>query len=153
MTFGRNSQMVEHYRRLRRQRTAGERGESGFTLIELLIVIVVMGILAAVVIFALGGVTGKSQVAACNTDAKSVVTAVYAFEAGGNSSTLLTAANGSGLLTGTNYGGPYIQSWPSDTGYSIGVDQASGATTGEVDVKIGTGGTWTVYSPTACVNA
>jgi prepilin-type N-terminal cleavage/methylation domain-containing protein len=139
--------MVEHYREIQRQRA----GESGFTLIELLIVIVVMGILAAVVIFALGGVTGKSQVAACNTDAKTVVTAVYAFEAGGNSTNLLTSPNGSGLLTGTADNGPYIQTWPSDTGYSIGIAQTGNA--GEVDVKIGTGGTWTAYSPTACNGA
>ena len=52
--------------------------EAGFTLIELLIVIVVLGILAAIVIFSLTGVTGQSQAAACNTDAKTVETAVAA---------------------------------------------------------------------------
>ena len=146
--------MVEHYRKLQQRRAADERCESGFTLIELLIVIVVMGILAAVVIFALGGVSGKSQVAACNTDAKTVVSGVYAFEAGaGNTPGQLTSAAGSGLLTGTGNGGPYLQSWPSNTGYSIGIAQATGNTPGEVDVKIGSGGTWTAYSPTACVGA
>ena len=71
--------MISTYQRLKRQRDAGE--ISGFTLIELLIVIVVLGILAAVVIFALGGITGKSQLAACQADGATVSTAFAAFRA------------------------------------------------------------------------
>jgi type II secretory pathway pseudopilin PulG len=47
---------------LKRRCDAGE--IDGFTLIELRIVIVVPGILVAVVIFALGGITGKNAKAA-----------------------------------------------------------------------------------------
>ena len=72
--------MFQRYRELQ-ERRANEESEGGFTLIELLIVIVVLGILAAIVIFSLTGVTGQSAVAACNTDAKSVETAVAAYEA------------------------------------------------------------------------
>ena len=53
-------------------RKHGDRTELGFTLIELLIVIVVLGVLAAVTVFALGGVTSQSAVSACNADAKTV---------------------------------------------------------------------------------
>ena len=42
--------------------------EEGFTLVELLVVIVILGILAAVVVFAVGGITDKGDSAATNTD-------------------------------------------------------------------------------------
>jgi general secretion pathway protein G len=105
-------QMISTYKRLKRRRDAGEI-ESGFTLIELLIVIVVLGILAAVVIFALGGITGKSQVAACQADGATVATAIAAW----NNQNVGTPASTAGL-TG---GGAYIQSWPSNSGYAFNI--------------------------------
>ena len=99
--------MISTYQRLKRRRDAGE--INGFTLIELLIVIVVLGILAAVVIFALGGITGKSALASCQADGATVSTAMAAFSAQNPSVT-----PSSTLLTGTTDGGPYVQSWPSN---------------------------------------
>ena len=55
--------MFEKYREIQ-ARKADENDESGFTLIELLIVIVVLGILAAVVVFALE-VTGHRPECRC----------------------------------------------------------------------------------------
>jgi prepilin-type N-terminal cleavage/methylation domain-containing protein len=107
--------MISTYQRLKRQRDAGE--IDGFTLIELLIVIVVLGILAAVVIFALGGVTGKSAIAACQADGATVSTAISAFNAQ-NPGTPVTQA----LLLGNTNGGPYLQSWPSNgTHYNFAI--------------------------------
>ena len=57
------------------------RTEEGFTLIELMIVIVILGVLAGIVIFAVGGVTDKGDVAACKSDVKTLSVAVEAYKA------------------------------------------------------------------------
>src|SRR6266700_3700314 len=57
------------------------RTEAGFTLIELMIVIVILGVLAGIVIFAVGGITDNGNVAACKSDVKTVSVAVEAYKA------------------------------------------------------------------------
>jgi prepilin-type N-terminal cleavage/methylation domain-containing protein len=94
-------------------RKHGDDTELGFTLIELLIVIVVLGVLAAVTVFALGGVTAKSAQSACNADAKTVDVALAAYNANGT-----TVAATLPLLVS----GGYLQSLPSvNTHYAITV--------------------------------
>src|SRR4051812_44720514 len=55
--------------------------ESGFTLIELLMVIVILGVLAGVVVFAVGGITDKGQTSACKADYKTMQVAEEAYYA------------------------------------------------------------------------
>jgi prepilin-type N-terminal cleavage/methylation domain-containing protein len=129
--------VFERYRELQARRNDGESPESGFTLIELLIVIVVLGILAAIVIFSLTGVTGQSQAAACNTDAKSVEVAVAAYEANPPSGvTAGTPPATMGALVSA-----YLHSAPTATvasnGYAITIDST---TAGQVDVTTKTAG-------------
>ena len=65
--------------RLRDRREKG--GEGGFTLIELLIVIVILGILAAIVVFAVQNLTSQSAKASCGSDFKTVETALETYKA------------------------------------------------------------------------
>jgi len=134
------------YRRINERRAAGE-GEGGFTLIELLIVIVVLGILAAVVIFSLGGVTGKSALAACQADGATLSTAIAAFNAE-NPGVTVTVAD---LLppttstTGANSNSGYIQSWPSNLPH-----YAYGIISGVLYLEVPGDSTWT-SNPTTSV--
>jgi prepilin-type N-terminal cleavage/methylation domain-containing protein len=60
------------------QRLQQKRNEDGFTLIELLIVIIVLGILAAIVVFAIGNTRKDSVASSCKTTWKSVELAAEA---------------------------------------------------------------------------
>jgi len=57
------------------------RKDSGFTLIELLIVIVILGVLAGIVVFAVSGINDTSKNSACKADTKNVEIAAEAFYA------------------------------------------------------------------------
>ena len=55
--------------------------EQGFTLIELLVVIAILGILAAVVVFSVNGITQRGHNAACTTEVSTIQTALEAYDA------------------------------------------------------------------------
>ncbi len=55
------------------------KSEKGFTLTELLVVIAILGILAAVVVFAVGGLNSSSQKTSCQTDKSTLQTAIDAY--------------------------------------------------------------------------
>ncbi|MCC7078180.1 MAG: prepilin-type N-terminal cleavage/methylation domain-containing protein [Acidimicrobiia bacterium] len=57
------------------------RSDRGFSLIELLIVILILGVLAGIVAFAVGGFSNAGEEEACETDKKTLITALEAFKA------------------------------------------------------------------------
>ena len=80
--------------------------QRGFTLIELLVVIVILGVLAAVVVFAVGGITDKGKASSCTIEVRTVNTALQAFNAKSQTNAyptgtvleMFTALKGAGLL-------------------------------------------------------
>jgi general secretion pathway protein G len=53
--------------------------DKGFTLVELLIVIVILGILATVTVFAVRGITDQGEESACRADQKTLQVAIEAY--------------------------------------------------------------------------
>lgn len=120
--------------------------EEGFTLIELLIVVIILGILAAIVVFAVGSTRGDAVSATCQTDVKSIVLAEEGY----------FTKNGSYTTTDTDL--DLLKSWPGGTdagtdnlvftlskvsgdgGYTIGISGKGGAS-GSVTQKDTSDGT------------
>jgi general secretion pathway protein G len=109
--------MLERLAQLREAR----KDAKGFTLIELLIVIVILGVLAAIVVFAVGGINDTSKASACKADYKSVEIASEAFYA--SQQPHVYAASMAALVTAK-----FLREVPSTTnGYTITYTAADGS--------------------------
>ncbi|WP_020391201.1 type II secretion system protein [Kribbella catacumbae] len=93
------------------------RNESGFTLIELLIVIVILGILSGIVVFAVSGINDRGVSAACKSDVATIATAQEAMYAKSNPAAY--AANVAGLKAAG-----LIRDVPASTHYTIETNSA-----------------------------
>ena len=92
--------------------------QGGFTLVELLVVIVILGILAAVAVFAVGGITDKGKKSACKSDLKAVEVASEAYYAQNGS----YAASINALVTAK-----FLRQAPETTNYTITYTAADGS--------------------------
>ncbi len=64
---------------MRQTKTNLRRDQSGFTLIELLIVIIILGVLAGVAVFAVSAFRGEGASEACKTDEQTIIVALEAY--------------------------------------------------------------------------
>ena len=72
--------------------------DKGFTLVELLIVIVILGILATVTVFAVTGITTRGKDSACKADIKTIQVAEEANQANAGKYDTLAVLKANGLL-------------------------------------------------------
>jgi prepilin-type N-terminal cleavage/methylation domain-containing protein len=107
--------------------------ESGFTLIELLLVIVIIGILAGIAVFAVSGITDRGAVAACKADAKTVQVASEAYFTKNGTHASAIGTTGTADTT-TLIGGGFLKTPPGTGGTGAGNTYAIAynATTGDV---------------------
>lgn len=88
-----------------------ESKDGGFTLVELLIVIVILGVLAAIVVFSVTGIQDRGKTSACETNAKAVTSAAEAYYAANG-----TGAANIGVLVTKNFLHQDANFKPSTTG-------------------------------------
>lgn len=86
------------------------RGNAGFSLIELLVVMIVLGVVAAIVVWAIGGTRGDAHKSMCKSSVHSIVLAAEAFKVRGDDT---YPAAQSQLISPSVHG--MLQRWPGGT--------------------------------------
>jgi prepilin-type N-terminal cleavage/methylation domain-containing protein len=121
------------------------RNKKGFTLIELLIVVVIIGILAAIAIPKFASTKQKAYIAAMKSDLKNFVTAEEAYFSDTNLYGAYGNVNGAGYFTQTT--GVTVAATPSTTPVGFSATATHIAATGKTcGVYVGVG-----LSPNAAV--
>jgi general secretion pathway protein G len=106
---------------VQQSRIPESRRDDGFTLIELLIVIVVLGILAAIVVYAVGSARSDSVASSCKADVKTINTASEAYNVKNGSYASSIAA-----LKASNF----IKDLPANREYTLTYDRVTGTVSG-----------------------
>jgi general secretion pathway protein G len=100
------------------------KNDKGFTLIELLIVIIILGVLAGIVVFAVGAFNDRGVNAACKSDKKIVEVAAEAFKAKSATKSYPAGADDAARINALVTGG-FLREAPDTTnGYTVTLDAA-----------------------------
>jgi general secretion pathway protein G len=141
--------MTGSLERLRLSREEQNDGDSGFTLIEILIVIVILGVLSAVVVFAVQDMSKESASSACQSDYKTVESAAEAYRAQEGSYPVDIAHLTIGAADGN---GPWLKDAPSSTKYSISIGSPVGDGGYQPGVVVVTVGGTSIPAPSGGTN-
>jgi prepilin-type N-terminal cleavage/methylation domain-containing protein len=124
--------------------TTTTKKDEGFTLIELLIVIVILGILSAIVVFSVNGITNRGSQSACQANVETVNIASEAFRAQNTAyAASLTALQTAGFLKtipGTVAGDAFTVSPGGGNAYRITYSPTTGAVTATSGAGFATAG-------------
>lgn len=120
------------------------RNAKGFTLVELIVVIVIIGLLAAVLVPRLGGFTDKAKAAGAISEAKQVATALEAYYAENGTTTtptldsikdLFTPTDSAAVLSDVSATGTYVSFKYTVTMRGSKFEVTRDASTGVFDAK------------------
>ena len=123
---------------MRRHRIGRRPEEQGFTLIELLIVIVILGILAGIVVFSVGGITDRGSRSACQANVETINIASEAYRTQNTGyAPNLTDLLGTGSpntqflksIPGTVSGNSFTVTNAGGSDYTVSYDPATGLAT------------------------
>lgn len=115
-------------------------GQKGFTLIELLVVVAILGVLAAVAIPNVAKFVGSGNLAAAQTEAATVNTALGAYFADGNPMAALDATSTPTFSAAVT---PFLNGTALKGSYSCTAEGKVTGTALSYPPFVWTGGTWT----------
>jgi prepilin-type N-terminal cleavage/methylation domain-containing protein len=97
----------------------GKHTNAGFTLVELLVVIVILGVLSAIVVFAVGNISNSAASTSCKTDVRTVASGLEVWHAQTGSYPSLGTTGQAEMTTNP---GAVLRSWPNSPKYTITLD-------------------------------
>ncbi|MCM3280774.1 MULTISPECIES: prepilin-type N-terminal cleavage/methylation domain-containing protein [Exiguobacterium] len=117
--------------------------ERGLTLVELLVVVVILGIIAAIAVVAIGGIIENSKKDAMVADAKQMVSAAKLYTASNpvSADTTMKFAGSTGTVDGTQYVDNLKDPFTDSSGYTSAYVTIKPSTDGKYTYSVNVTGT------------